>query len=744
MSNIDSLLSCKFASGEDPFSDRDIKWVESILGLKNGFDEHQLKVLQDIDSLDVEACPGSGKTTVLVAKLALLARYWKPNNQGICVLSMTNAAREEIQEKLGNTIEGQKLLYPPHFIGTIHSFFSEFLAKPYLNSNNMSIVSIDDDFCRSQRRKTLQKKPYLELADYLVGEQVKKREDVLKSSKPTTKKHADALAWLDEHNQKSLEEQRLGIPVHWKMVDTDFNVVTDRGKPLDLPEPLLPVLKGAVSEVIKKGIFSFSDIFVYSKALMKSSPDVYKIIRTRFPLLLIDEAQDTSRSQAEMIYELFMSDRSDGVREVVRQRFGDANQTIYTFEVPMPNDGVDPYPSPRIPKLTIPVSHRFDQSIAKIASKFETNPLDIPMRGMRQVNERSANHCVLIFDGETRHNVIPAFAELVKEELDIKTFEDAKIRACSHIQKDKEELATNEDYARTIRDYYSPYVTDKLTKEYQQHSYLIDYVRHGRFLVKETNSIGQGLEKIAEGIFKSSILVSNSISNNYLATPFSKIKSINNKHRAILRSINQNTSFSYIHKALQFLTDDSTINKDMWKKFTGVINDVLCELLSEEKIELGNGHFFSWHAEDEVADIQDGGHLTLHEKGNVYRHQFENSDDFIDIKLGTIHSVKGQTHTATLLLESTYGGPILGQLKSFLIGEEDAKESTGNKRDWLNTLYVGLTRPTHLVCLAIPETHKKDARSKEPITWTEDDFVSLKAIGWKVVRVKSNNQLECV
>ncbi|NTJ38525.1 hypothetical protein HQK29_12025 [Vibrio vulnificus] len=52
------------------------------------------------------------------------------------------------------------------------------------------------------------------------------------------------------------------------------------------------------------------------------------------------------------------------------------------------------------------------------------------------------------------------------------------------------------------------------------------------------------------------------------------------------------------------MTDDSTINKDMWKKFTGVINDVLCELLSEEKIELGNGHFFSWHAEDEVADIK--------------------------------------------------------------------------------------------------------------------------------------------
>ena len=202
MSSIDSLLSCEFIQGEDPFSAEDIKWVESIFGLKSGFDEHQLKVLQNINNLDVEACPGSGKTTVLVAKLALLARYWTPKNQGICVLSMTNAAREEIQERLGNTIEGQKLLHPPHFIGTIHSFFSEFLAKPHLNSNNMSIVSIDDDFCRSQRRKTLQKEAYLELTDYLVSEQVKKRAGTLEKSKSATKKYADALAWLDEHKKK--------------------------------------------------------------------------------------------------------------------------------------------------------------------------------------------------------------------------------------------------------------------------------------------------------------------------------------------------------------------------------------------------------------------------------------------------------------------------------------------------------------------------------------------------------------
>ncbi len=44
---------------------------------------------------DVQAAPGNGKTTLLAAKLALLARTWLTRRRGICVLSHTNAARTE-------------------------------------------------------------------------------------------------------------------------------------------------------------------------------------------------------------------------------------------------------------------------------------------------------------------------------------------------------------------------------------------------------------------------------------------------------------------------------------------------------------------------------------------------------------------------------------------------------------------------------------------------------------------------
>jgi DNA helicase-2/ATP-dependent DNA helicase PcrA len=75
-------------------TDKDIAWIANTVGL---------------DALDG-------------VKLAILARKWRHPTSGICVLSHTNVAREEIQSRLGRTPVGQHLLHYPHFIDTIHTF----------------------------------------------------------------------------------------------------------------------------------------------------------------------------------------------------------------------------------------------------------------------------------------------------------------------------------------------------------------------------------------------------------------------------------------------------------------------------------------------------------------------------------------------------------------------------------------------------------------------------------------------
>ncbi|MFR3413643.1 MAG: UvrD-helicase domain-containing protein [Coprococcus sp.] len=78
-------------------TDEDILWVEEMMGGKVHFDSARVNVLKNMDSVDIQAFPGSGKTTILVAKLAILAKKWPYSNAGICVLSHTNVAREEMK-----------------------------------------------------------------------------------------------------------------------------------------------------------------------------------------------------------------------------------------------------------------------------------------------------------------------------------------------------------------------------------------------------------------------------------------------------------------------------------------------------------------------------------------------------------------------------------------------------------------------------------------------------------------------
>ncbi len=142
-------------------TDEDIRTAANYLGLKaDAFsgpkgDDERAKALKTLETKDIAACPGSGKTTLLVAKLAILSMKWEYCGRGICVLSHTNVARNEIESRLGHTAAGRRLLGYPHFIGTIHSFINEFLAIPWLNSLNFSIKMIDTDIALNRRWNAL-------------------------------------------------------------------------------------------------------------------------------------------------------------------------------------------------------------------------------------------------------------------------------------------------------------------------------------------------------------------------------------------------------------------------------------------------------------------------------------------------------------------------------------------------------------------------------------------------------------
>ena len=129
-------------------SDDDISYAEKLLLGDNKFDiNEKIPIIKCMDkSINVMACPGSGKTTTLLGKIiALLNHMPLQDGKGVCIITHTNVAINEIKNKLGS--KSDILFQYPNFIGTIQSFTDKFLAGPFIKLNyGKSISSINDDF----------------------------------------------------------------------------------------------------------------------------------------------------------------------------------------------------------------------------------------------------------------------------------------------------------------------------------------------------------------------------------------------------------------------------------------------------------------------------------------------------------------------------------------------------------------------------------------------------------------------
>jgi len=103
----------------------------------------------------------------------------------------------------------------------------------------------------------------------------------------------------------------------------------------------------------------------------------------------------------------------------------------------------------------------------------------------------------------------------------------------------------------------------------------------------------------------------------------------------------------------------------------------------------------------------------------------------IDVKIETIHGVKGETHLATLLLDVFEGQRFMKGVLEPLTGKRlriDKASNAALKR--LRQAFVALTRPTHLVAVAISTTSL--GKSATQVASAKE---RLRKNGWEVVDV---------
>lgn len=228
-------------------------------------------------SFVVIACPGSGKTRTVGTRFAWRITDWQSRRVGVAAISFTNVAWKEIAEHL--VLLGLRGMPQwPHFLGTIDSFVNQFIFLPF---GHLAMGS--------QRRAEVAH-PQSSLYTWVATHAHNRRFDQCyrKNCAPTLFEFEmdGSLRWC-------------GGPRHRQPACARDHCIA---------------VKNAMA---RAGYALPSDAMYYALRVLHDYPAICRAIASRFPEIIIDEAQDTSETQVGIIQSLAAAGCSIARKSVV-------------------------------------------------------------------------------------------------------------------------------------------------------------------------------------------------------------------------------------------------------------------------------------------------------------------------------------------------------------------------------------------------------------------------------------------
>lgn len=610
-------------------SEEDIDALAALTADLDFTDVERKAVLLESGTRDVNAAPGSGKTTVLAAKLLLLARKWPHDRRGICVLSHTNVARDEIKGRLSSTPEGSRLLAYPHFIGTIHAFVNHFMALPFLRSEGLAVDVIDDDLFANRAIGIAMMKPPLRF-------------------------------WAQK--DQGVKPMVGGLVFR----GGGLELVSEGGKLPKLDSKSYPLLLDIKLELTEKGVFRHADMFAFAEALLKKWPALTDRLSKRFPLVFIDEMQDTSWLQEDLLNRVFD-------KTVTVQRLGDLNQRILGGD-----EGARRLTFPRASALTISTSKRFGPGIAAAVS-------GVRVGGAAVVGTSADVHPPMLLTYATARvgDVLNLFGQKVLERFSDEQLSRGSVKAlCARKQGD-----ANQEPGRSLIDYWPAYAVD-------------------------AKSEGSRSERLW------SLLISPRLPTRTASTLLDRA---GDAKRAVLRVLRAagSTHVTNVRDGSQLLRQLQEAGQD-----TARVR-LLCRTLALDG-SLGSSKATRLEAPRLFYEALKGllpAELSLaafsrlsvfeepEDEPEVELHKLlcrvEHGGRRVDVQLGTIASMKGETHLATLVLEAFGSKPRRFDLALAIpvLAGLTARDATMTEHQLalFRNLYVGMSRPTSFLCITANE-----------------------------------------
>lgn len=358
-------------------TDEEIKKAEQdVFGSGLHFNAKQRAFLKCLDSCYLQAYAGTGKTSVIVGKLHILAqkKVWQ-NSRGVCVISHTNVAVDEIKKHVAKHYP--EVMGYPNFVGTIQEFVNKFLFIPFLANKGLQI-KFQDDSRYFDYKKVLQDQAVVQRID-------NKLKQLNHSNNGDARKD-----FFERLYTVFLDSGKLYAKSKNQGV-TEFTDLTTRQV---CQETIVGALRNQIKQFHDSGIFLFAESFINGYEYLKLNPILKNIINQRFQFVFLDEAQDCSDIQLKLLNELFQNKTN-----TVFQQIGDENQNISDGEW-MVND-----------PLYLGDSARFGRNITGLINKFKKDN-GPGVAG----NSEETKRLLLIYSAGREKDVLPKFTQYLKDE----------------------------------------------------------------------------------------------------------------------------------------------------------------------------------------------------------------------------------------------------------------------------------------------------------------------------------------
>jgi superfamily I DNA/RNA helicase len=598
------------------------------------FDDESKEFIKCLESKDIQACPGAGKTTSLVAKLDIIAGQMPfKDNSGILVLTHTNVAVDEIKTKLG--ANAKILLSYPNHVGTFQSFVNKYLAIP------MYVKLID------KRPERIDSEIFY-----------KKFEAMLKSY------HASVFGWLSSVGSQRRDS---AVGVYQKLTLNSSNdkffynnqgkaILTHAGNKRFFNTIKTIKERDIENELIIDGYLTYEHCYALSLKYLEDFPNMKEVFQNRFKYVFVDEVQDTDDRQFKILDILFSNSG------VVVQRIGDKNQEIFSGSKSEASGW-----QVSSDYLEIKNTKRLSTKTSEKVTCFAISPQELNGNSSIEIQPT-----ILLFDKNSmQETVISAFGKLI-EELELHNTGNQIFKAVGAVKSHEEHYG--------ISAYYPDYLQiDNASLEYDTLLEKFNLFGHRNILPKEYRKV---ILTIIVDYLKLETIKHN---DKYFNTT------------TLLGFLKENHKDVYFDLKLKLLESVQKLNNE----------ECSYEIL-KEKIQIILDLFEKPIDEQKLQNIIKSYKLEATQKTNKNKFSYSAGDINFDIDISTIHKAKGETHTATLVLETFKSAYDLKVLLNLLKGKK--RKSYDDKK---KLLYVAMSRPTHLLCLAMNREHVSDEDKTE-------------------------------